>query len=251
MCLVALSVQGDDVNVPLHFWAELPPTSMTRHPLPAARLSATCPTPTISTGRCQLSVLSAAVAMALGTGQRRRRCAGAGPAQCAVGARRAAARRDRGHRNHRGRGRRPEGQHRLARRLQRRRRALQRGAVGRAGQPAAPRRWPLCRPTDQQPPAERALHRSAARSQLELGPHRARLHGAARPADQPPTAAAPIAPTAPQISAAPAQRAAPRRAAAAPRARRATAPRRAPAPAVAARPGRKQPRSAPAAASSR
>lgn len=38
---------------------------MTRHPLPAARLPATCPTPTIS-GRCQLSLLSAAVALALG-----------------------------------------------------------------------------------------------------------------------------------------------------------------------------------------
>ena len=38
---------------------------MTRHPLPAARLPATCPTPTIS-GRCQLSLISAAVALALG-----------------------------------------------------------------------------------------------------------------------------------------------------------------------------------------
>ncbi len=38
---------------------------MTRHPLPAARLSATCPIPTLS-GRLQLSLLSAAVAVALG-----------------------------------------------------------------------------------------------------------------------------------------------------------------------------------------
>lgn len=60
-----MSVGGVDVNVPLHFWAELPPYSMTRQPLTAARLSATRPAPT-TLGRGQLSVLSAAVAVALG-----------------------------------------------------------------------------------------------------------------------------------------------------------------------------------------
>jgi len=61
-----LSVRGDDVNVLLHFWAELPPSSMTRPSSPAARLSANSPAPTTTLGRGQLSALSAAVAVALG-----------------------------------------------------------------------------------------------------------------------------------------------------------------------------------------
>ena len=62
---VALSVQGDDVNVLLHFLGRAAPSSMTRPSSPAARLSATSPAPA-SIGRGQLSVLSAAVAVALG-----------------------------------------------------------------------------------------------------------------------------------------------------------------------------------------
>ncbi|MEJ8815380.1 FimV/HubP family polar landmark protein [Variovorax ureilyticus] len=58
-------MRGDDVNVLLHFWAELPPSSMTRPSSPAARLSAISPAPK-TMGRGQLSVLSAAVAVALG-----------------------------------------------------------------------------------------------------------------------------------------------------------------------------------------
>src|SRR4030095_2770360 len=62
---VALSVRGVDVNVLLHFWAALPPTSMTRQPLPAAPQTAIRPTRT-SSGRSQLSILSAAIALAFG-----------------------------------------------------------------------------------------------------------------------------------------------------------------------------------------
>ena len=47
------------------FGPQLPSTSMTRHPLPAARLSAICPTSRLP-ARGQLSLLSTAVALALG-----------------------------------------------------------------------------------------------------------------------------------------------------------------------------------------
>src|SRR4051794_23775379 len=62
---VSLSVRIHDVNVLLHFWAQLPSTSMTRHPLPAARNSEPSLLPSLS-GRFRMTFLSTAVVLVIG-----------------------------------------------------------------------------------------------------------------------------------------------------------------------------------------
>ena len=162
---------------------------MTRHPMPAARVSATCPTPIVS-GRCQISLLSAAVALALGIvsidasalalGRLNVQSALGEPLRAEIEV--AEAKADEIH----------DLKVRMASigSLPRCRRALQRGLVRYSGQSAAPRRRPLCREADQQPAAQRTLSRSARRGQLEFGPNRPRLHGVARSAEEPQRAAA-------------------------------------------------------------
>ena len=79
---------------------------------------------------------------------------------------------------------------RLAGRLPRRRPRIQPGARRYPDHPAAPPRRPPFPAAVERPPRHRALCRPDPRNQLVVGPHRARLHAAVRPAEPAPERAA-------------------------------------------------------------